>query len=80
MHKIKAGLGFNYESITYAESTAATGKKRLDNYTSVRLTAEYDRRKWFRATAGYILKNRASNNNRFDYRNDIISLELKGMF
>lgn len=80
VHKINAGLGFNYESITYAESTAATGKKRLDAYSSVRLTAEYNRQKWFRATAGYILKSRVSNNNRFDYRDDIISLELKGLF
>ena len=80
VRKIKAGLGFNYESITYAESTAATGKKRLDVYTGVRLTAEYNRQKWFKATAGYIIRNRASNNNLVGYRNDIISLELRGMF
>ncbi|HAF96510.1 MAG: hypothetical protein A2021_04270 [Elusimicrobia bacterium GWF2_52_66] len=80
VHKLKAGLGFNYEAIAYPEITALTGKKRLDTNTNMRATAEYDMRKWLKAGVGYMYKNRTTNEKDFKYHDNIVSVELKGMF
>lgn len=80
VRKIKAGLGCTYETIAFPEKTAATGKKRLDTNTSMRLTAEYNVRKWLKAGAGYTYRIRASNEKAFDYNDNIVSLSLKGIF
>lgn len=80
VRKITAGVGFNYEAVAYAEKTAAAGHKRLDTNTSARVTAEYDIQKWLKAGAGYIYRNRGSNENAFEYHDNIVRLELKGIF
>jgi len=80
VRKIKAGLGFNYESVAYAEKSTLTNKKRLDTNTGVRVTAEYSIRKWLKADAGYAYRNRTSNENAFEYHDSVVSVGLKGMF
>jgi len=81
VHKIKAGLGFNYETLAFPEKSPITPTlKRLDTDTSVRLTAEYDIQKWLKADAAYTYKNRASNDRVNRYSDNICSVELKGMF
>lgn len=80
VRKIKAGLGFNYETVAYPEKSTGTNKKRLDTNTGVRVTAEYSIQKWLKADAGYAYKNRTSNENAFEYHDSVVSVGLKGMF
>ena len=80
VRKIRAGLGFNYEAIAFPERTATIGKKRFDINTGARLTAEYNIQEWLKAGAGYTYRNRASNENAFEYRDNMVSFDLKGMF
>lgn len=80
VRKIKASLGLGYESVVFPEKTAATGKKRRDNNTGVRLTAEYNIQTWLKAGAAYAYKNRASNESAFAYSDNLVSIDLKGMF
>lgn len=80
VRKIKAGLGFNYETIAYPEGTTAVSPKRLDTNTNVRVTAEYNIQKWLKADAGYTYKNRASNENAFEYFDNVFTLGVKALF
>ncbi|OGR69923.1 MAG: hypothetical protein A2089_11255 [Elusimicrobia bacterium GWD2_63_28] len=81
--KIKAGIGMNYEGVLYSEkydSTDATDKVRFDENASVRLTAEYSIQKWLKADFAYIYKDRSSNFDNFEYKDNMISLGLKATF
>lgn len=81
--KIKAGIGMNYEGVLYSEkydSTDATDKVRFDENASVRLTAEYNIQKWLKADFAYTYKDRSSNFDAFEYKDNIIALGLKATF
>ncbi len=78
INKVKAGLGFGYEGVLYPEKTILT--KRLDENTSVRLTAVYNIQKWLSADAGFTYKNRNSNKKAFEYNNKVFSVGIKAMF
>jgi len=80
LNKIKAGLGFGYEGVLYPERTTATTPKRLDENTSVRVTAEYNIQKWLKADAGFTYKNRNSNERANEYNDKIFNIGLKAMF
>ena len=80
VRKIKAGLGFNYESTSYSEKTQLTGRTRVDTNISLRLTADYNVQKWLKAGAGYVYKSRTSNETGFEYTDSVIGLNLKGIF
>ena len=80
VRKIKAGLGLNYETIALPEKTTGASSKRFDKNFGMRLTAEYDIQKWLKAGAEYAYKNRASNENSFEYHDNTVSVSLKGMF
>ncbi|MDP2864780.1 MAG: outer membrane beta-barrel protein [Elusimicrobiota bacterium] len=80
INKIKAGLGFAYEGVQYPEKTTLTSPKRLDENTSVRLTAMYNIQKWLSADAGFTYKNRNSNEKANEYNDKVFSVGIKAMF
>ncbi|OGR71449.1 MAG: hypothetical protein A2179_07260 [Elusimicrobia bacterium GWC2_63_65] len=80
VRKVKASLGFNYETNDYPELSTGTSKKRLDTNTGFRCNAEYSVQKWLKADLGYTYKHRASNENDFEYSDNIVGLQFKGMF
>ena len=80
VNKIKAGLGFGYESVLYPEKTTLANPKRLDENTSVRLTAVYNIQKWLTADCGFTYKSRNSNESTFEYNDKALSLGIKAMF
>jgi hypothetical protein len=80
VRKVKASLGFNYETNDYPELSSGTSKKRLDTNTGIRCNAEYSVQKWLKADLGYTYKHRASNENDFEYSDNIVGFQLKGMF
>ena len=80
INKVKAGLGFAYEGVQYPEKTTATSPKRLDENTSVRLTADYNIQKWLSANAGFTYKNRNSNEKANEYNDKVFTIGIKAMF
>ncbi|MDO8804788.1 MAG: outer membrane beta-barrel protein [Elusimicrobiota bacterium] len=80
VNKIKAGLGLSYEGVLYPEKTTVTGRKRLDENASVRLTAVYNMQKWLTADFAYTYKDRTSNYDVFEYKSNVISLGIKALF
>lgn len=80
INKVKAGLGFAYEGVQYPEKTTTTSPKRLDENTSVRLTADYNIQKWLSANAGFTYKNRNSNETRNEYNDKVFTVGIKAMF
>ena len=78
--KIKAGLGLSYEGVLYPEKTILTNRKRLDENANVRLTAVYSVQKWLIADFAYTYKDRTSNEDTFEYKDNVISLGIKALF
>lgn len=78
--KIKAGLGLSYEGVLYPEKTIATNRQRLDENANVRLTAVYNVQKWLIADFAYTYKDRTSNEDIFEYKDNVISLGIKALF
>lgn len=83
IRKVKAGIGLSYEDVRYSDKNntlSATDKKRVDENASVRLTAEYNIQKWLKADFAYTYKDRSSNFDQFEYKDNIVALGLKAMF
>ena len=83
VNKIKVGVGLSYEGVLYSEkydSTSATDKVRADENANARLTAEYSIQKWLKADFAYTYKDRSSNFDNFEYKDNIVSLGLKATF
>jgi hypothetical protein len=82
VRKVKLGLGLSYEDVRYSEINVTSNhtKKRIDENASVRLTADYNIQKWLVANAGYTYKDRSSNFDSFEYKDNIITVGLKAMF
>jgi len=82
VRKVKVGLGLSYEDVRYSDinETSLHTKKRVDENASVRLTADYNIQKWLVANAGYTYKDRSSNFDSFEYKDNILTLGLKAMF
>jgi len=81
VRKIKVGVGFSFEDVAYPEAiSSASAKKRFDHNTNLRLSADYNVQKWLKATLAYAYKNRSSNESANDYKDNVIGLQLKGMF
>ena len=83
VRKVKVGLGLNYEDVRYSDKNnplLATDKKRLDENASVRVTAEYNIQKWLKADFAFTYKDRSSNFDAFEYKDNILALGLKATF
>ena len=80
INKVKVGLGLGYEGVQYPEKTTLTSPKRLDENTSVSLTAMYNIQKWLSADAGFTYKNRNSNEKANEYNDKVFSVGIKAMF
>lgn len=82
VRKVKVGLGLSYEDVRYSDINISRGdtKERIDENASVRLTADYNIQKWLVANAGYTYKDRSSNFDQFEYKDNIITVGLKAMF
>ncbi|HBA59667.1 MAG TPA: hypothetical protein DCZ92_02360 [Elusimicrobia bacterium] len=81
VRKIKLTVGGSFETVEYPEALSTTSdKKRFDHNTNLRFTAEYNMQTWLKAGLGYQYKNRTSNVETNDYKDNVIGLELKGMF
>ena len=80
VNKFKVGVGTSFETVQYPEDTSATKGKRVDENFNARLTVDYSVQKWLKAGAAYPYKNRASNEKTNNYKDNVIGLELKGMF
>ncbi len=80
INKVKLGLNLGYEGVQYPEKTTATTPKRLDENTSVGITAVYNIQKWLTTDAGFTYKNRNSNERANEYNDKVFSLGIKAMF
>ena len=80
INKVKAGLNIGYEGVQYPEKTSATQPKRLDENTSIGLTAVYNIQKWLSADCGFTYKNRSSNEKANEYNDKVFALGIKAMF
>ncbi|MDD2806240.1 MAG: DUF5777 family beta-barrel protein [Elusimicrobiales bacterium] len=83
VRKVKVGLGLNYEDVRYSDKNStlsATDKKRADENASVRVTAEYNIQKWLKADFAFIYKDRSSNFDNFEYKDNTLALGLKATF
>jgi hypothetical protein len=83
VRKVKVGLGLNYEDVRYSDKNntlSATDKKRTDENAAVRVTAEYNIQKWLKADFAYTYKDRSSNFDSFEYKDNILALGLKATF
>jgi len=80
VRKVKVGLGLSYEAVQYPEKTNAFMPKRLDENASVRVTADYNIQKWLTASCGYTYKDRTSNEDAFEYKDNVVSVGLKASF
>jgi hypothetical protein len=81
VRKVKVGLGINYEDIRYSDKNVVTAsRKRLDENAGVRLTAEYNIQKWLVANFAYNYKDRSSNFDTFEYKDNMLTLGLKATF
>jgi hypothetical protein len=54
--------------------------KRFDHNTNARVTVDYNIQKWLKAGAAYTYKNRCSNETANNYKDNIVGLNVKGMF
>ena len=80
INKVKAGVNFGYEGVLYPEKTTLTTPKRLDENTSIGLTAEYNIQKWLSTNCGFTYKNRNSNEKAFEYNDKVFNIGIKAMF
>lgn len=81
VRKIKVGLGLSFEDIRYSDKYNATAsRKRADENASVRLTADYNIQKWLVANFGFTYKDRSSNFDTYEYKDNVVALGLKAMF
>lgn len=83
VRKVKVSLGLNYEDVRYSDENntmSATDKVRCDENASVRLGAEYNIQKWLKADFAYTYKDRSSNFDGFEYKDNIVALGLKATF
>lgn len=80
INKVKLGLNLGYEGVAYPEKTTLTSPKRLDENTSVGITAVYNIQKWLTTDAGFTYKNRNSNEKANEYNDKVFSLGIKAMF
>ena len=82
VRKVKVGVGLSAEHQAYSDkqNTLVAGKKRADDLTSFRLTADYNVQKWMSLNLGYTYKDRASNFSNLEFTDNVISLGAKVMF
>jgi hypothetical protein len=80
LNKFKAGVGGSYESVRYPEEVAGTNAKRRDSSFNGRANLDYNIQKWLKAGAGYAYKTRVSNERANNYVDNVVTLEIKGMF
>jgi hypothetical protein len=80
MNKFKAGVGFAYEAVGYPEETPGANAKRHDGNTNATANLDYNVQKWLTAGVGYAYKTRVSNERINNFVDNVISLQIKGMF
>ncbi|HAU89970.1 MAG TPA: hypothetical protein DCW72_07035 [Elusimicrobia bacterium] len=83
VRKFKVTLGLSYEDVRYSDKNntlSATELKRNDENASARLLVDYNIQKWLVANFGYSYKDRSSNFDQFEYKDNVVSLGLKAMF
>jgi hypothetical protein len=83
VRKFKVTVGLSYEDVRYSDkrnTLSATEIIRKDENAGARLTVDYNIQKWLVANAGYSYKDRSSNFDQFEYKDNIVSVGLKAMF
>ncbi|OGS06469.1 MAG: hypothetical protein A2270_07220 [Elusimicrobia bacterium RIFOXYA12_FULL_51_18] len=80
LNKFKAGVGISYESVRYPEETPGSNAKRRDSNYNGRATLDYNVQKWLKAGVGYNYKTRRSNERSNNYVDNVVTLEVKGLF
>lgn len=83
VRKFKVTVGLSYEDVRYSDKNntlSAADKKRNDENANARLGVDYNIQKWLTANFGYSYKDRSSNFDQFEYKDNIVSLGLKAMF
>jgi len=83
VRKFKVTVGLSYEDVRYSDKNntlSAADKKRNDENANARLMVDYNIQKWLVANAGYSYKDRSSNFDQFEYKDNIVSVGLKAMF
>ena len=80
VRKFKVALGGSFESVNYPEATSAGAAKRVDNNTNLRVNVDYSMQPWLKAGFGYAYKIRNSNESANNYKDNVIGLEIKGLF
>lgn len=83
VRKFKVTVGLSYEDVRYSDkrdTLSATEIIRKDENASARLTVDYNIQKWLVANAGYSYKDRSSNFDQFEYKDNVVTVGLKAMF
>ena len=83
VRKVKVGVGVSAEHQAYSDrqnSLVTTGKKRADDLTTARITADYNVQKWMSLNLGYFYKDRSSNISSVKFNDSVITLGAKLMF
>jgi len=83
VRKFKVTAGLSYEDVRYSDkrdTTSATEIIRKDENATARLMVDYNIQKWLTANFGYSYKDRSSNYDQFEYKDNIVSVGLKAMF
>jgi hypothetical protein len=83
VRKFKVTVGLSYEDVRYSDkrnTLSATELVRKDENANARLLVDYNIQKWLTANFGYSYKDRSSNFDQFEYKDNVVSLGLKAMF
>lgn len=82
VRKFKVTVGLSFEDVRYSDVNATRGDtmKRKDENANARLMVDYNIQKWLVANFGYSYKDRSSNFDQFEYKDNIVSVGLKAMF
>ena len=81
INKFKATAGLNYEDVRYSDKSSVTdSKKRADENFAARAGLEYNIQKWLKAEGSFTYRDRSSNYDQFEYKDNVTYVGLKAMF
>jgi hypothetical protein len=82
VRKFKVTVGLSFEDVRYSDINATRGDtmKRKDENANARLGVDYNIQKWLTANFGYSYKDRSSNFDQFEYKDNVVTVGLKAMF
>ncbi|MDD4004272.1 MAG: outer membrane beta-barrel protein, partial [Elusimicrobiaceae bacterium] len=78
--KLVGNMSIGYENARYPEITTGYTDKRSDDYLHVSADLDYNIQKWLKVGAGYMFRNRSSNENTYNYDDHQVACQIKATF